>query len=121
LAKGAIFVQQSTSPIHAKEAFLCIGRTMREAGFSVVPYHDNVPSFGEWGWWIGGKNSEFSENTLRNKLSDVNSLTVLTRYLTENLIQTSLHFGLDQLNSTSTEITTIANSKVFEFYLNAWK
>jgi spermidine synthase len=120
LSKGGIFVQQSTSPVHAKEAFLCIGRTMREAGFSVVPYHDNVPTFGEWGWWIGGKNTEYSENSLKDKLTAVKALSVPTRYLTEKLISTSLHFGIDQLYSTSTEITTIANSKVFEFYLNAW-
>ena len=49
---GAIAVQ-STSPYHAKEAFLSIGRTLEHAGFAVSPYHANVPSFGEWGWMLG--------------------------------------------------------------------
>ena len=49
---GAIAVQ-STSPYHAKEAFLSIGKTLAHAGFTVAQYHANVPSFGEWGWTLG--------------------------------------------------------------------
>ena len=49
---GAIAVQ-STSPYHAKEAFLSIGKTLSHAGFVVSQYHANVPSFGEWGWTLG--------------------------------------------------------------------
>jgi spermidine synthase len=46
LAPGAVLALQSTSPYHAREAFLCILRTLESAGFSALPYHDNVPSFG---------------------------------------------------------------------------
>ena len=49
---GAIAIQ-STSPYHAKEAFLSIGKTLEHAGFVVSQYHANVPSFGEWGWTLG--------------------------------------------------------------------
>ena len=49
---GAIAIQ-STSPYHAKEAFLSIGKTVAHAGFTVSQYHANVPSFGEWGWTLG--------------------------------------------------------------------
>lgn len=49
---GAIAVQ-STSPYHARDAFLSIGKTLAAAGFRAEQYHANVPSFGEWGWTIG--------------------------------------------------------------------
>ena len=49
---GALAVQ-STSPYHAKEAFVSIGKTVAHAGFVVSQYHANVPSFGEWGWTLG--------------------------------------------------------------------
>ncbi len=49
---GAIAVQ-STSPYHAKKAFVSIGKTMRAAGYITEQYHTNVPTFGEWGWTIG--------------------------------------------------------------------
>ncbi len=52
MGDGAL-VTQSTSPYHAREAFMSIGRTLEAAGFAhVEPYHANVPSFGEWGWQI---------------------------------------------------------------------
>ena len=68
LTADGIFVQQSTSPVHAKQAFLCIGRTMEAAGLAVLPYHDNVPSFGEWGWWIGGSAELYRPEKLRSIL-----------------------------------------------------
>ena len=51
-ADGAIAIQ-STSPYHARKAFISIGKTLRSAGFNTEQYHANVPSFGEWGWTIG--------------------------------------------------------------------
>lgn len=46
---GAMVVQ-STSPYHAKNTFISIGKTIKHAGFKhVQQYHHNVPSFGEWG------------------------------------------------------------------------
>ena len=52
-ADGAITIQ-STSPYHARKAFISIVKTLKAAGFAHVEhYHSNVPSFGEWGWTIG--------------------------------------------------------------------
>jgi spermidine synthase len=54
-ADGAIGIQ-STSPYHAKNAFISIGKTVEDAGFEYTQqYHTNVPSFGEWGWTIATK------------------------------------------------------------------
>jgi len=55
LAGDGIIAVQSTSPYHAKRAFLAIGNTMQAAGLKVQQYHANVPSFGEWGWSIASK------------------------------------------------------------------
>ncbi|MCP4685352.1 MAG: spermidine synthase, partial [bacterium] len=68
LAAYGIMVQQATSPVQAKEAFLCIGRTMEASGLAAVPYHDNVPSFGEWGWWIAGRKERYAAEDLQTKL-----------------------------------------------------
>ena len=53
LSPDGAFVTQSTSPFHAKTAFLSIGKTLAAAGFDVEQYRVNVPSFGEWGFSIG--------------------------------------------------------------------
>lgn len=52
MGDGVVAVQ-STSPFHAREAFVSIGKTLSAAGFGhVEQYRQNVPSFGEWGWSI---------------------------------------------------------------------
>ncbi|MBD5780946.1 polyamine aminopropyltransferase [Pelagicoccus sp. NFK12] len=121
LSADGIFVQQSTSPYHAKEAFLCIGRTITSAGFAAVPYHENVPSFGEWGWWIGGSETLYSEAKLRNTLANIPDLTAETRYLTPEMVRSSLQFGKSQLETNQTEISTITHPRIYNYYLEAWK
>ncbi|MBC2607193.1 polyamine aminopropyltransferase [Pelagicoccus albus] len=121
LSADGIFVQQSTSPYHAKEAFLCIGRTITSAGLKAIPYHDNVPSFGEWGWWIGGPDTIYEEENLRSKLSHIPDLTAETRYLTPETIRASLSFGKTQLETSETAISTLTNPRIFNYYLEAWQ
>lgn len=53
LSPDGALVVQSTSPYHAKSAYLSVGKSLAAAGFKVEGYHANVPSFGEWGWQIG--------------------------------------------------------------------
>ncbi len=121
LAADGLFVQQATSPVHAREAFLCIGRTMRAAGLCVIPYHDNVPSFGEWGWWIGGRGRSWSREKLRRGLAGIKKLTVPTRYLTPELIRAGLAFGRGELETRETKISDLANHAIYDYYLQGWQ
>jgi spermidine synthase len=50
-----MFVVQSTSPMFARRSFWCIVETIRQAGFEAHPYHAYVPSFGEWGYVLAGR------------------------------------------------------------------
>jgi spermidine synthase len=49
------FVVQSTSPLFARQAFWCVVATVEASGFQTSPYHAYVPSFGEWGFVLGGR------------------------------------------------------------------
>jgi spermidine synthase len=121
LTADGLMVQQSTSPVHAKEAYLCIGRTMRAAGLAVVPFHDNVPSFGEWGWWLAGREGAlYDAAKLRARLEGIRELPVETRYLTPELIHGSLNFGRDQLETSEKAITTLTDSRILQYYLKSW-
>ena len=115
-----IMVQQSTSPVHAKEAFLCIGRTIKDAGLIAIPYHDNVPSFGEWGWWICAKRGTSTENELKQRLECIEAIAVDTRYITADLIRASMIFGKDQLYSDNSNVTTLTRTFVHDYYLQGW-
>ncbi|NDV65754.1 polyamine aminopropyltransferase [Bacteroides sp. 224] len=50
LVKGGVMVTQSNSPYFTKNAFWCIYKTVGEEFEYVIPYHVNVPSFGDWGF-----------------------------------------------------------------------
>lgn len=119
LNPGAVIVQQSGSAFHAKEAFLCIGRTLEAAGFPVIPYHDNVPSFGEWGWWIAS--TSMSADETRKALSNLPKLEVSTEYLTPGVVSASMVFGKNQLVSTNRDFTSLTEPRVYHYHLQGWK
>ncbi len=55
LAPGGRLVVQAGSPYFAREAFWCVEATLREAGLATVPYHVDVPSFGDWGFVLAAE------------------------------------------------------------------
>jgi len=54
LTPGGVVVTQATSPYYTRGSFWCIERSMAAAGLATRPYHISVPSFGEWGFVLGG-------------------------------------------------------------------
>lgn len=119
LAAGGIVVQQSTSPVFSKEAFLSVGRTMEASGLAAVPFHENVPSFGEWGWWIAGRDQEITAAEIRTRMRSITDLAVPTRYITPELIAASLLFGKGALKTEETEINTMLNCMIYLYYSRA--
>lgn len=81
LGPESLFSIQSTSPYFARESFWCVGKTIEEAGFNLAPYHTYVPSFGEWGYFIGS----FSEYKRPTQLPQ--GLKFLTLQGLESLFQ----------------------------------
>ena len=118
MQSGAVVVQQSGGCFQAREAFLCIGRTLAAAGFDAVPYHDNVPSFGEWGWWIAISGKSAGET--RAALAGLRELEVPTRYLTPELIAASLAFGKKELDSNHRDFTSLTEPRVYHYHLQGW-
>ena len=54
LAPGGAMVVQSGSPYFAPDAFWSVGATLELAGWRGRPYHVDVPTFGDWGYWLAG-------------------------------------------------------------------
>ncbi len=105
LAENGVMSVQSTSPYLAKESFLCIGRTLEAAGLSILPYHENVPSFGDWGWYLCTGPSINTDKFMGR----INSLefSVPTTYLTPRVFQSQTVFGKGMLATQNKEINTL--------------
>lgn len=72
LSPKGLFSIQSTSPYFAKESFWCVGQTIEDAGFNLTPYHVYVPSFGEWGYFIGTNTNYSRPNSFPKGLRFIN-------------------------------------------------
>ncbi|MDL9946722.1 polyamine aminopropyltransferase [Gordonia sp. ABSL11-1] len=66
LAPGGRMVVQAGSPYFAPKSFWCIGSTLAAARLQTVPYHVDVPSFGDWGYFLASGSA--SEETTRPQL-----------------------------------------------------
>ncbi|MEA3514333.1 MAG: polyamine aminopropyltransferase [Nanoarchaeota archaeon] len=115
LAEHGMIVVQSTSPYYARESYLCIMRTMEDAGFNTLPFHENVPSFGDWGWFIAWKNN-FSKNAVVRQIEELD-FNVSTKYLTPDVFRRALVFGKNELVSKYNEVNTLMYPILLHYYL----
>jgi len=115
---GAISVQ-STSPYHAKSAFIAIGKAMAAANYSGVnQYHDNVPSFGEWGWTIATK----SGDAPKARLHSLSSLPSFEPWLTLPLLLASFEFSQDYFkNADQVPINYLGSHAIYQLHQSAWQ
>jgi spermidine synthase len=119
LAENGTAVIQSTSPYHAKEAYLCVKRTVESSGFTAVPYHDNVPSFGDWGWIMAWKSSE-KDSLILQKMQNIN-ISVPTKYLSPVVFRSALSFGKGWLESNRIDVNTLMKPVLLKYYTHdAW-
>lgn len=119
LAPGGMVALQATSPYHAKESFLCILRTIRSAGYRAIPYHDNVPSFGDWGWIVAWNSGE-AESEAADRIGRLERFAVperSLRYLTPARLKAALAFGKGALAAESDEVNTLMAPVLLRFYL----
>ena len=112
LAQAGIFVTQATSPFFSKQTFWCINHTMKTAGFAqVVPYHANVPSFGDWGFMLAAH---------RRMPIHAIEIDVATKYLNSETVPALFSFAKDT-GMIETEYSTLDNPVVLTYYLQGWK
>jgi spermidine synthase len=124
LKEGGFTCIQSSSPIHTNHAFLCIGKTMTAAGLNVMPFHDNVPSFNEWGWYLAARQEDNLNLTrIAESFYLLDEFDVETTYLTPKKFLSNTIFGKDILkNADKIEISTLSNPKVYHYYVHyGWK
>jgi len=92
LTRSGVIVTQSSSPLHATNVFLCINKTMASAGLSVLPYHNTVPTMGDWGWNLGMKRDIISSEELKKRASNLRFGNLTTRFLDQEAMLGMLHF-----------------------------
>jgi spermidine synthase len=118
LSKGGVLVTQAGSPFFSREAFLCIFKTVKSAGFTTLPMHNHIPTLGEWGWVIG-INANVSEKSFREKLLALTFESIPTKFISADAMHSMLYFGKDDLKtSESVQINREMELALFKYYRN---
>jgi spermidine synthase len=98
--ENGIVVIQSTSPYVAPKSFWCIDETLRSVGFFTKPYHNYVPSFGEWGYIIATLNQPTRWfQALPEGLKYIDSITVQQLFIFPEDMRTKEKLQPNQLNN----------------------
>jgi spermidine synthase len=93
LSPGGFMVTQAGSPYFAPKAFLCILKTIRAAGFEALPYHNQVPTMGEWGWVLAGHGESPGGTKLAGRMGSLDFTGIPTRYLNRDAARAMTGFG----------------------------
>ncbi len=119
LAGDGAMVVQSTSPYHAKNTFISIGKTIKHAGFKhVQQYHQNVPAFGEWGFTIATKIGLSAEQRLQN----LTLWPVDDGWTTKGLVLAAFEFGKNfyQL-ADEIKINRLGSMVAYQYHYSDWQ
>jgi len=119
LAGDGLIGVQSTSPYHAKNSFISVLKTLEAANYSSVQqYHDNVPSFGEWGWTIASK---MGASPLQ-RLKALDELPVEHFWLTLPMIQSAFEFPHNfYRDREEIPINYLGSHAIYQLHQNAWQ
>jgi spermidine synthase len=117
LSANGVMAAQSTSPYHAKLAFLSIGQTLSASGFPFVEqYRQNIPSFGEWGWSIASKQTVGP----RQRLQAMATLPVQHHWLTRDLAIAAFEFPRGFFDA-EVAVNTLGTNRVYQYHKEAWQ
>lgn len=111
LSSGGVFITQSTSPLFAREAFWCIERSAAAVFAFTLPYHINVPSFGDWGFVVA---ADF------NPLNTYKAIDQNMRFYTEETFMAAQHFEKDD-SMIPVKVSTFDMPVVYRYYIKGWK
>ena len=93
---------------------------LEDAGLAVTPYHENVPSFGDWGWFLG-RHPKVKRNKLNKKIVKM-EIPVDTRFLTPEVFKRQLVFGKSSLETSKKDINTLKHPILLSLYTHdAWQ
>ena len=110
LAEGGVVSVQSTSPLVARRSFWCVVRTIEAAGFAARPYHALVPSFGEWGFVLAG----------RQELPVPSHVPAGLRYLTDGTVASLFDIAPD-MAAVPVEVNRLNNQMLVRYYEEEWQ
>ena len=87
------------------------------ADFTVLPYHNNIPTLGEWGWCLGMRKEVVSNDTLKTKVMEIELPPPPTKYLNRDAIISMVNFGKGVLEKKDKlKVNTVLDPILVKYY-----
>lgn len=117
LTYRGILVTQATSPMFSKRAFLCILKSIKQAGFASLPYHNHVPTMGEVGWVLGMNLSYLYTDQLKRAVQSIDTSDVKTEFLNREAMVSMINFSKNAFSEIeSLEVNSKLNPVLYRYY-----
>lgn len=116
LSKNGFVITQAGSPYYAEQAFICIEKTIKAAGFQTLPLHNQVLTLGEWGWVLGAKGHS---DDLKSRLVNTNLGSLKTQWLNDQSLTMISSFGKEVFdrNYSETDVNRLHDPVLYKYYL----
>jgi spermidine synthase len=114
LSPGGRLVVQGGSPYFAAEAFWGIDATLRAAGLATRPYRADIPSFGEWGFFLAASGITAPDLRLPEPAPEP------LRYLSADVLRAAVVFPPDR-GPLDAEPSTLNRPKILDYERRGWK
>ncbi len=113
LTPSGLFASQSTSPYFSRQAFWGIKASIGAEFAHILPYHGLVPSFGDWGFHLAGRDALDIARAEAHLITD-------TRYLDRSLFARIFLFEKD-MGEIKLEASTLNRPVILNYYLSGWR
>ena len=112
LAEDGRVVVQAGSPFFAPLSFWSIVATIRSAGLAAVPYHVDVPSFGDWGFVLAQRGPSPPPAQLPAAAGDL-------EFLTPAVLRAATVFAPDRIPE-EVRVSTLLDPVILEYQRREW-
>lgn len=113
LRPGGVLLTQAGSPYSTRRAYWCVYDTLREAGYTVLPMHAHIPTFGTWGFLLARYGPK------RPAPAGLPPKGVRLRYLTGPVLAAAMVFPphLQRPEGDQRRVSTRLDPRVMRYYL----
>lgn len=111
MSDNSLAVVQSTSPLVAPRSYWCVDTTLRSVGYTTIPYHLYVPSFGEWGFFL------FAKQAIAK--AGLTKLPEHLKFYTDDEFVQMKHFSSDMIRHAK-DVQRLDNQVLVEYFEKEW-
>ncbi len=113
LAGKGRMVVQAGSPFFAPDAYWSVGAGLADAGWAASPYNVDVPSFGNWGYFLAARGEHAPEVALPKEHPRL-------RFLDDVTLEAATVFPKDR-RPTGAEPSTLLSPRIIDYHRGAWQ